>query len=64
MLTYASEENNGMRRILLQQKPESNERQRWNTMEIEVFVTLSVTVLCRDKPPVDIKLRLEGPWTE
>jgi len=69
-LAYAAEEgNDGSRRILLQQKPpKPNQQQnggdppRWDTMEITIFVKLSVTVICKEKPPVDIKLQLEGPW--
>ena len=34
----------------------------WNVLEIAVFVKIMVTVYCRDKPPIDVKLRLEGPW--
>jgi len=35
----------------------------WTTLEIDIFVKISVMVYCRDKPPIDVKLRLEGPWT-
>jgi len=34
----------------------------WSILEIDIFVKISVMVYCRDKPPIDIKLRLEGPW--
>lgn len=64
VLTYASEEDkNGARRILLQQKP-TDRGPQWKTLEIKVFVKLLVTVTCKDKPPIDVKLRLEGPWTD
>ncbi|GKY90395.1 hypothetical protein MPSEU_000013500 [Mayamaea pseudoterrestris] len=62
MLTYASsEDEDGTKRILLQRKADVA-GEPWETIEIAVFVKLSVTILCRDRPPVDIKLRLEGPW--
>ena len=30
----------------------------------EVFCKLSVNVTCKEKPPIDVKLMLEGPWME
>jgi DIS3-like exonuclease 2 len=62
MLTYASDETNGdKRRILLQRRPGKGKAE-WSTLEIEVLVKVSVTVVFKDKPPIDIKARLEGPW--
>ena len=34
----------------------------WTNLEIRIFVKIQVTVYCRDKPPIDIKMKLEGPW--
>jgi hypothetical protein len=34
----------------------------WATFDITVFAKLAVTVYCSDKPPIDVKLRLERPW--
>jgi DIS3-like exonuclease 2 len=74
MLTFAieevSREDGCSRRILLQLKPEAakcmEESRKWQSgaLEIKVFSKLAVTVTCKDKPPVDVKLRLEGPWKE
>ena len=66
MLEYASEENevDGTKRILLQRKLGDSSGATWKTLEIALFVKLSVTILCKDRPPVDIKLRLEGPWKD
>ena len=62
-LTYASEkQRDGTLRILLQQKPASNVA-RWNTFEVKVFAKVVVTVVCKDIPPIDIKLKFERPWT-
>jgi len=76
ILTYATQESpDGTRRILLQQKLPKEQKQqetvstqsgggRWKTLNVEVMTKLRVTVTCSDKPPVDIKLRLEGPYIE
>ena len=62
MLTWADEEQrDGTRRILLQQKPDAPGT-RWNTIDIRVFTKVMVTVVSKDMPPIDIKLKLEGPW--
>jgi hypothetical protein len=62
MLTYASDETNGdKRRILLQRRPGKGKAE-WSTLEIEILVKVSVTVVFKIKPPIDIKARLEGPW--
>ncbi|KAL7569843.1 hypothetical protein ACA910_008512 [Epithemia clementina (nom. ined.)] len=34
----------------------------WTSLEIRIFAKIKVTLYCRDKPPIDVKLRLEGPW--
>ena len=64
ILTYADEEQrDGTRRILLQQKAGTGtEERRWETLEIVLLTKLQVTITCRDEPPVDVKLRFEGPW--
>jgi DIS3-like exonuclease 2 len=57
-----TEQDDGGRRIVLKQKPGARGIQ-WGTLEIKVFTKIVVTVYCRDKPPIDVKLKLEGPWT-
>lgn len=62
MLTYADDEHkDGTRRILLQQKPDAPGT-KWKTLAIKVFTKLLVTIICKEKPPIDMKLRMEGPY--
>jgi DIS3-like exonuclease 2 len=64
LLTYASDEDrDGTKRILLQQKPDTSSI-HWGVLEIVLLTKLQVTITCRDQPPVDVKLRLEGPWRD
>jgi DIS3-like exonuclease 2 len=35
----------------------------WSVLKIKMFVKISVQVTCKDEPPVDVKLKLNGPWT-
>jgi exoribonuclease R len=51
--------NSGQRRIRLKSKGETD----WSEIDIKVFSMLKVSVLCKEKPPIDIKLRLESPWS-
>ena len=36
----------------------------WSQIDIKVFCKLSVNVSCKEKPPIDVKLTLEGPWPD
>lgn len=36
----------------------------WRLLHIKLFQKVSLSVLCKDKPPVDVVLRLEGPWAD
>ena len=64
MLTYRPQEDprDGQRIILLEEV--SEKEKKWNRLEIRVFTKLRVTVVCQDRPPIDIKIRFEGPWKE
>lgn len=63
MLTYEPQEDpDGQRVILLEEV--SEEEKKWNRLEIRVFTKLRVTVVCQDRPPIDIKVRFEGPWLD
>lgn len=69
MVTYASDEaSDGSKRILLQRKVQDGRpcegEIEWDSLEIEVLTKLQVTVICKETPPVDVKVRLEGPWRE
>lgn len=69
LLTYAKDETKtGAKRLLLQQKKTEQQQQQqerkemqWGTLEIVLTTRLLVTILCTTEPPMDIKLRLEGP---
>lgn len=64
ILTFKDEElRNGTRRILLSKKVDATCRLAWNELEIKVFTKLKVSISCKEKPPIDLKLRLEGPYT-
>jgi DIS3-like exonuclease 2 len=67
MLTYASDEaRDGSKRILLQRRFQDGHpcegTIEWVSIEIDVLTKLQVTVVCKETPPVDVKVRLEGPW--
>jgi DIS3-like exonuclease 2 len=35
----------------------------WSSIDVKVFTKLSVSCHCKEKPPIDVKVKLEGPWT-
>ena len=66
-LTWAAAtEADGTRRILVHQKPDATARKqyRWDMLDVRVFTKVRVTVVSKDTSPIDIKLRLEGPWEQ
>jgi len=52
----------GQKQIKLRRKDLSNKP--WSEIDIKVFAKLTVSVVCNEKPPIDIKVQLEGPWRE
>lgn len=61
MLTYQPQEDPDGQRVILLEEVSDREKE-WNRLEIRVFTKLRVTVVCQDRPPIDVKVRFEGPW--
>jgi exoribonuclease R len=55
------EARNGTRQIKLTSKRSASS---WREITIKVFTKLKVSVVCKEKPPIDIKVLLEGPWQD
>mmetsp|Transcript_24168 Transcript_24168/g.40011 ORF Transcript_24168/g.40011 Transcript_24168/m.40011 type:complete len:960 (-) Transcript_24168:67-2946(-) len=55
------EARNGTRHIKLTSKRTST---FWKQIDIKVFCKLKVDVVCKERPPIDIKVLLNGPWVE
>jgi DIS3-like exonuclease 2 len=64
MLRYQSQEDADGQRIILLEEVSNDDKKMWHRLEIRVFTKLQVTVICQDRPPIDIKARFEGPWSE
>lgn len=54
---------NGQRQIKLTRK-NVNAGSLWSEIDIKIFTKIKVSVFCQERPPIDIKLQLEGPWLE
>jgi DIS3-like exonuclease 2 len=52
----------GGRRIKLK-RTAGHDGERWKELLIKNFTKIRVTCKCQDKPPINVKLELEGPWT-
>jgi exoribonuclease R len=61
--TMNEAEEKGSRKLFLHQKPSSPESLRWKQAEISVFGKVKVNVLCKERPPIDIKARFVAPFT-
>jgi exoribonuclease R len=64
MLTWTAneDEEKGCRKLFLHQKPDSTESLRWKLAEISVFGKVKVDVICKERPPIDIKARFVAPF--
>jgi DIS3-like exonuclease 2 len=51
------------RRIKLERTAGYN-GERWSQLVIKNFTKVRVTCKCQDKPPINVKLALEGPWID
>mmetsp|Transcript_24188 Transcript_24188/g.67006 ORF Transcript_24188/g.67006 Transcript_24188/m.67006 type:complete len:913 (-) Transcript_24188:596-3334(-) len=49
------------RRINLK-RTQTHKGERWKEIVVKNFLRLRVTCGCTDKPPLNVKLELEGPW--
>jgi DIS3-like exonuclease 2 len=57
------EVRNAGRHIKLTRVAGHHNGEQWKEMLIKVFAKVRVTCVCKDKPPISVKLMLEGPWT-
>ena len=64
-IKYEAQQANNVtgRRIKLERISRHN-NEHWKELMITNFVKIRVTCKCHDKPPISVKLELEGPWTE
>jgi DIS3-like exonuclease 2 len=62
VLTYTAEERGDNARVIVLKNKTNGKAARWKTLDIVVFTKLLVTVVCNDKPPIDIKAKFEGPY--
>jgi len=50
--------NSGQRRmIMIPKKPNTGQR-----LDINLFTKLSISCMCKEKPPIDVALKVVGPW--
>jgi VacB/RNase II family 3'-5' exoribonuclease len=49
------------RRIKLE-RTAAHRNEGWKELDIKTFTRVRVTCMCQDKPPISVKLELEGPW--
>lgn len=51
------------RRIKLE-RTSKHKGEKWKQLVIKNFAKLRVSCICQEKPPITVKLALEGPWVE
>lgn len=56
----SKDKDSGKRTMLLLPKNGSSR----SRLDIRVFEKLAISCHCNEKPPIDVKLRIAGPWTE
>jgi len=72
---FEDEEHGGKRRIVIspktdvvpgmeEEKSGSDRIPSWKSLNICVFTKLEVTCACKMQPPIDVRVKMVGPWTE
>jgi len=73
----AFEDENGKRKIVFQPKKrnvvpgmqpssaveDSSNQRLWKSLDISVFTKLEVACTCKMQPPIDVRVKVVGPWT-
>lgn len=69
----AFEDSNGKRKIIIQPKTnvvpgmevtEEESARSWKSLDIRVFTKLEVSCTCKMQPPIDVRVKVVGPWSE
>lgn len=55
---------NGYGRKIQLDRVANHNGEQWKQLTIQNFTRIRVTCKCQDKPPINVKLELEGPWTD
>lgn len=58
------DENNVMGRRIKLERVARHDGESWKEITIKNFAKIRVKCKCQDKPPISVKLELEGPWTD
>lgn len=71
--TNAYTDDNGKRHIVIQPKSnvvpgmqleDATGEPSWKSLDIKVFTKLEVTCTCKPRPPIDVRVKVVGPWKE
>ena len=62
-IKHSAQDGKGERRIKLE-RTAKHKGEKWTEILIKFFTKIRVTCVCKDKPPIAVKLLLEGPWAE
>lgn len=63
-LTFTVDDEEDDRKLFLHQRTTSPENIRWKELRIAVFKKVLVNVICKERPPIDIKASFVGPFGE
>lgn len=71
--TNAYTDDNGKRHIVIQPKTnvvpgmqleDGTHEHSWKALDIKVFTKLEVSCTCKPRPPIDVRVKVVGPWKE
>ena len=46
------------------QPSEDDKGHSWKSLDIGVFTKLEVACTCKARPPIDVRVKVVGPWKE
>ena len=45
-------------------KGESRSNNMWKSLDINIFAKLEVACTCKEQSPVDVRVKVVGPWMD
>ena len=63
-INFETYEHLGKERRIRLERSAKHKNERWTKLVLKTLTKIRVTCQCQEKPPIGVKLIMEGPWTD